>query len=108
MHMNLNLETTSQGELALTDWLRLAGLLIFVAFICFSIVLFCKGANRPPTNQTQGLVHASAPATGLELRPESHSQSIIALAASQTYSGSIKSLSEAPAASIQQPLYGRA
>src|SRR6516165_9753733 len=107
--MNSNLETASQGEQALTDWLRLAGLVIFVAFICFSVVLFCKGANHPPANETQGLVHSSAPAAGLELRPESnpeaHSQSVLALAA---YSGSIKSLSEAPTVSIQQPLHGRA
>ena len=106
--MNSDLETASQGELALTDWLRLAGLLIFVAFICFSIVLFCKGANHPPANETKGLVHSAAPAAGLEVRPESHSQPLLALAAPEAYSGSIKSLSEAPTVSIQQPLNGRA
>ena len=110
--MNSNLETASQGELALTDWLRLAGLLIFVVFICFSILLFCKGANHLPANETQGLVHSAAPVAGLELRPESNreaqSQSLLALAAPEAYSGSIKSLSEAPTVSIQQPLHGRA
>jgi hypothetical protein len=56
--MNSNLETASQEELALTDWLRLAGLLIFVAFICFSIVLFCKGANHAPVNEMQALARS--------------------------------------------------
>src|SRR6516164_6316425 len=109
MHMNLNLETTSQGELALTDWLRLAGLLIFVAFICFSIVLFCKGANHPPANETQTLVRSSAPTAGLELRPEPNPladpQSVIAVTMSGTRPGSTTSLSGASASPIQQPVY---
>jgi hypothetical protein len=107
--MNSNLETASQGELALTDWLRLAGLLIIVVFICFSILLFCKGANHLPANETQGLVHSAAPVAGLELRPESNreaqSQSLLALAAPEAYSGSIKSLSDASTVPIPQPLH---
>ena len=69
--MNSNLEKATLGELALTDWVRVAGLLIFVASICFSIVLFGKGPNHPPANPTQALVHSSAPTAGLEPRPES-------------------------------------
>jgi hypothetical protein len=47
-----------QGELALIDWVSVAGLSIFAAFICYSVVLFGKGANRPAENQTQVLVHS--------------------------------------------------
>jgi hypothetical protein len=67
------LENASQGELALTDWFRIAGLLIFVAFICFSIVLFSQGANHLPANQRQALVPSTptAETAGLEPRPES-------------------------------------
>jgi hypothetical protein len=68
--MNWNLESARRGELALTDWVRIIGLLIFAAFVCFSIVLFGKGANHPPVNPTQALVHSSAPIAGLEPRPE--------------------------------------
>ena len=102
--MNLNLETTSQGELALTDWLRLAGLLIFVAFICFSIVLFCKGANHPPANETQTLVRSSAPTAGSEPRPKPDPQSVIAVTMSGTRPGSTTSLSGAPASPVEQPV----
>jgi hypothetical protein len=106
--MNSNLETASQGELALTDWLRLAGLLIFVVLICFSVVLFCKGAIHPLANQTEALVHSFAPTAGLELRRESnpeeaHSQSVRAVTASETRLGSTTSLSNAPTVPIQQP-----
>jgi hypothetical protein len=69
--MNSNLENTTRGELALTDWVRVAGLLIFLAFICLSIVLFGKSANQPPANPMQALVHSSAPTAGLEPRSES-------------------------------------
>jgi len=69
--MNSNLENATRGELALTDWVRVAGLLIFLAFICFSIVLFGKSANQPPANPMQALVHSSVPTSGLEPRPES-------------------------------------
>ena len=69
--MNSNLENARRGELALTDWLRVAGLLIFVAFIGFSIVLFGKSANHPPANPTHALVHSSAPTACLEPRPQS-------------------------------------
>jgi hypothetical protein len=107
--MNSNLETASQKELALTDWLRLAGLLIFVAFICFSIVLFCKGANHAPANEMQALARSSGRTTGLELRPgpnpEADPRSVIAVTMSGTRPGSATSLSGASVTPIQQPLH---
>ena len=107
--MNSDLETASQGELALTDWLRLAGLLIFVAFICFSIVLFCKGANHPPANETQALVRSSARTADLEFRPEANPeaepQSVIAVTMPGTRPDSTTSLSGAPTTPIQQPVH---
>src|ERR1700752_3285152 len=113
--MNGNLETASQEELALTDWLRLAGLFIFVAFICFSIVLFCKGVNHAPANETQALTRFSGRTTDLELRPGTDPQSVIgtdpqsviAVTMSGPRPGSATSLSGAPVTPIQQPLHRR-
>jgi len=57
--MNSNPENAGQEELAFLDWFRIAGLSIFVALICYSIVLFGKWANHRPANQTQVVVHSS-------------------------------------------------
>ena len=68
--MNSNPKNAGQGALALIDWVPVAGLLIFLGFICLSIVLFGKSANQLPANPMQALVHSSAPIAGLEPRPE--------------------------------------
>src|SRR5215472_6267991 len=106
--MNSNLENASRGELALTDWVWVAGLLIFGALVCFSIVFFSKGANQPPANQTHVLVQTSTPIAGLESRPEStpeaRPQPVMAVSLPETHSGSTPSSSEALSPPIQQPL----
>jgi hypothetical protein len=105
--MNSNLESASQGELALTDWVRIAGLLIFVAFICFSIALFGKGANHPSANQRQPVVQASTPAAGSESRPEStpeaSAQSVAAVTEPATHPESNPSSGETTSPPLQQP-----
>jgi hypothetical protein len=110
--MNSNLESTSQGELALTDWARIAGLLIFGAFACFSIILFCKGANHPSANETQSVVQTSVPIDGLESRSEStleaRAQSLGAAKMRETNSESAPVSSEALDPAIQQSLSGMA
>ena len=107
MDMNSKLESASQGEMALTDWVRIAGLLIFVAFICFSVVLFGKGANHPSANQKQPVVQASAPAAGLESRseptPEATAQSVAAVTEPEARAESTPSSGEAPSPPLQQP-----
>jgi hypothetical protein len=108
--MNSNLERANQGELALTDWVRIAGLLIFGAFVCFAIVLFGIGANHPSANQTQSVVQTSTPTAGLESRPESapeqRAQSVTAVTMPETRSESVPPSSEPLSPPIQQPLSG--
>src|SRR5262245_26761723 len=104
--MNSNLERAGQGELALTDWLRIAGLLIFVAFVCFWIVLFGKGANHPVPSQTQPVVQAATPAAGSKPRPEStpgaSAQAVAAVTEPGTRSESTPFSGEALSPPLQQ------
>jgi hypothetical protein len=108
--MNSNLESAGQGELALTDWFRIAGLLIFLAFGCFSIVLFGKGANHASPNPTQPVVQASTPSASLEPRPEStpeaSAQSVTAATEPETRSESTPFSGEALSLRLQQPPVG--
>jgi len=106
--MNSNLEKASRAELALTDWLRVAGLLIFVAFVCFSIVLFGQGANHASANQTQAVVQAATPTAGSEPRPESTpeagAQSATAVAVPEAHSESAPPSGVPLSPPTQQPL----
>ena len=107
MGMNANLESATEGELALTDWIRIAGLLIFVAFICFSIALFGKNSNDPSAHETQPVMQASTPAAGLESRPESTPdagvQSVAAVVEAETRAESAPSSGETPGPPLQRP-----
>jgi hypothetical protein len=105
--MNSNLENPRQIELALTDWVRVAGILIFVGLICFSIVLFGNGSIPSAANQ----IRPSSPFTGLETRseptPEARVQSVTAVTAPESHSKSTTSSSQALSPlrpPIQQPL----
>jgi hypothetical protein len=110
--MNSNLESTSQGELALTDWARIAGLLIVGAFVCFSIILFCKGANHPSANHPSANATPSVVQTGgLESRPESTLEArakAIGAAKMETNSESAPVSSEALHPAMQPSLSGMA
>jgi hypothetical protein len=101
--MNSNLETVSRGELALTDWARLAGLLIFVAFICFSIVLFGKEANPLVANQAQSIAQTSTPVARLEAHPASTPVALPQSVEAETRSESAPSSGEPVSPSLQQP-----
>jgi hypothetical protein len=106
--MNSNLESVNRGELELTDWARLAGLLIFVAFICFSIVLFGNGANPLVANQTQSIAQTSTPVARLEAHPASTPvalpQSVAAaVPEAETRSESAPSSGEPVSPSLQEP-----
>jgi len=107
MDMNSNLESASQGEWALTDWVRIAGLLIFLAFICFSIVLFGKGANHPSANQLQSAAQTYNTTTAtLAPRPEptpaASAQSVAAVTRPETRSESTPFSDEALSPPLQQ------
>jgi hypothetical protein len=47
--MKPNLDIESQRELALTDYVRISGILIFVSLACLCIVLLAHGAKRCAT-----------------------------------------------------------
>ena len=104
--MNSNLESASQGEWALTDWVRIAGLLIFLAFICFSIVLFGKGANHRSANQLQSTAQTSTTSATLAPRPAptpaASAQSVAAVTKPETRSESTPFSDEALSPPLQQ------
>jgi hypothetical protein len=70
--MNPNLDTESQGELSLGDSVWISGALIFVALICFCIVLLAQGAKQSAMTQAQGVLSTSTGAAGLQPRFESN------------------------------------
>lgn len=80
---NLNVDIMSQRELTLVDLVWIFGALIFLALMCFCMVLFARGANQLATTQAQA-IPASTPAAA-SLRPlsesnrEAHPQSVTAI-----------------------------
>jgi len=102
--MNSDLESASQGEWALTDWVRIAGLLIFLAFsICFSVVLFGRGANHPSANQLQSAAQTVALVPRPESTPEASAQSVAAVTKPETRSQSTPFSDEPLGPRPQQP-----
>jgi hypothetical protein len=61
----------SQRELTLVDLVWISSALIFLALMCFCMVLFARGANQLATTQAQA-IPASTPAAA-SLRPPSES-----------------------------------
>jgi hypothetical protein len=110
--MSSNLENASQRKLASSDGLWVFAFLILLASICFSIVLFGRGANQFMANQAHVPVVASTPTASLEPRAEStpdvRPQSVTAVALPETHSESTTSSSEALSPPIQQPLSRKA
>ena len=88
----------SQRELTLVDLVWIFGALIFLALMCFCMVLFARGANQLATTQAQA-IPASTPAAA-SLRPlsesnrEAHPQSVTAITPQE--SQNIQSSSEVP------------
>jgi hypothetical protein len=70
--MNPNLDIESQGELSLGDSVWISGALIFVALMCFCIVLLAHGAKESAMTQAQGALSTSTGAAGLQPRFESN------------------------------------
>jgi hypothetical protein len=110
--MSSNLKNASGGKLASSDWLWVFGFLILLASICFSIVLFGRGANQLLASETHVPVLSSTPSAGLEPRaestPEARPQSVTAVALPETQSESTTSSSEALSPPIQEPLSRKA
>src|SRR6266436_9685617 len=80
---NLNVDIMSQRELTLVDLVWIFSALIFLALMCFCMVLLARGANQLATTQAQA-IPASTPAAA-SLRPlsesnrEAHPQSVTAI-----------------------------
>ena len=53
MCMNPNLDNATHGEITLVDYVRISGILIFVALICLCTVLLADGAKRSATIPAQ-------------------------------------------------------
>ena len=79
---NLNVDIMSQRELTLVDLVWIFSALIFLALMCFCMVLFARGANQLATTQAQA-IPASTPAASLrplsESNREAHPQSVTAI-----------------------------
>ena len=84
-----NLDIESRGGLAFVDWVWISGALIFVALMCFCIILLAHGAEQSATTQAQAVLSTSFPSLSLQPRPESHeeaAQSIVVLPETQSES----------------------
>jgi hypothetical protein len=109
--MKPNLDIESQEELTLVDWIRISGILIFVALLCFCVVLLAKGVNQPATTHTKAIVNASTPTGNLQPRLESnreaHAHSAPAITDQESHyiafvSPSVQSSSKVPTQPIRR------
>src|SRR5262245_34548010 len=62
--MSPNVDIKNHGELKLVDWVSISGALIFLALMCFCIVLLARGANQLATTQAEAVLRVPAPAAG--------------------------------------------
>jgi hypothetical protein len=69
--MSPNVDIKSHGEVTLVDWVWIFGALIFVALMCFCIVLFARGANQLSTTQSEAVLRVPTPAATSQPRSES-------------------------------------
>src|SRR6516225_2407473 len=70
--MSPNVDIKSHGELKLVDWVSISGALIFLALMCFCIVLLARGANQLATTQAEAVLRVPTPgATSQPPRSES-------------------------------------
>jgi hypothetical protein len=79
-----NVDIRSQGKLTLGDWVWISSVLIFLALMCFCIVLLAHGANQSVTTQTQAGLRAptstasSQPRSGWNREADSKSATTMA------------------------------
>ena len=71
----------SHGELKLIDWVSISGALIFVALMCFCIVLLARGANQLARTQVEAVLRVPTPAVNSqpprsESTPEADAKSV--------------------------------
>ena len=86
--MNPNLDIEGKRELAPGDWVRISGAFIFVASMCFCIVLLARGANQFATTPAQGIPVAASLRPLSESNREAHTQSVTTVTPQESqYSG---------------------
>jgi hypothetical protein len=69
--MSPNVDIKSHGEVTLVDWVRIFGALIFVALMCFCIVLLARGTNQLATTQSEAVLRVPTPTVTSRPRSES-------------------------------------
>jgi hypothetical protein len=67
-----NVDIRSQGELTLVDRVWISATLIFLALMCFCIVLLAHGANHSVTTQAQAVPQAPTPSASSQPRSGSN------------------------------------
>jgi hypothetical protein len=116
--MSPNVDLKSHGELKLMDWVPISGALIFLALMCFCIVLFARGANQLATTQAEAVLRVPTPAASSQpLRSEStlesDANSLTATTQQESYyiafvSPSVDTSSKVPSQPTKQTKSGRA
>jgi hypothetical protein len=84
-----NVDIRSQGELTLVDRVWISAALIFLALMCFWIVLLAHGANQSVTTQTQAGLRAPTPSASLQplskSNQEAHAQGATIMTQRESY-----------------------
>ena len=103
--MSPNVDIKSHGEVTLVDWVWISSALIFVALICFCIVLLARGANQLATTQAEAVLRVPTPAATSqpqsESTPEADAKSVTTMTQRESYyiafvSPSVDSSSKVP------------
>ena len=88
--MSPNVDIKSHGEVTLVDWVRIFGALIFVALMCFCIVLLARGTNQLATTQAEALLRVPTPAVSSQpprskSTPEADAKSVTTTTQRESY-----------------------
>lgn len=75
------MDIKSHGERTLVDWIWISAAVLFVALMCFCIVLLARGANQLATTQAEALLRvpiaaASSQPPRSESTPEAEAESL--------------------------------
>jgi hypothetical protein len=88
--MSPNMDIKSHGERTFVDWVWISAALLFVALMCFCIVLLARGANQLATTQAEVLLRVPIPAASSqpprsESTPEAEAKSVTSTTQRESY-----------------------
>jgi len=110
--MSPNVDIKSHGELKLVDWVSISGALIFLALMCFCIVLLARGANQLASTQSEAVLRfptrAATSQPRSESTPEADTKSVTTMTQREScyiafVSPSVDSSSKVPSQPTKQP-----